>query len=441
MAAQKLFYDRVEAGRQLAAELLRYRDESPIVLGLPRGGVPVAKEVADALEAPLEICVVRKVGAPGWPELGMGAVAEGGEIYMSVQTVQQLGASEEEVRTAVATKLSEVEERCRRFRGGGPPPDVAGKTVLVVDYGVATGGTARAALRALRKRNPKRLVLAVPVGSADTLDSLRSEADDIVCLEPVEELHAVGLWYDDFRPVTDDDVLAILAAARAKGPASAPERGLTIDLSDAVLGGDLTLPPRALGLVLFAHGSGSSRKSPRNRSVAAALQRAGLGTLLFDLLTRQEEEEDAVDRHLRFDIELLARRLVAATDWVRQRRELRRLPLGYFGASTGAAAALFAAVERPDVRAVVSRGGRPDLAASVLARVRAPTLLIVGGADRDVLALNRAALRELGGPKRLEVVAGATHLFEEPGALEQVADLAAEWFVTHLAPATPEARA
>jgi len=171
------------------------------------------------------------------------------------------------------------------------------------------------------------------------------------------------------------------------------------------------------------------------------LQRARLATLLFDLLTADEERADAIDAHLRFDIDLLTRRLVVATDWVRSQRETRSLRIGYFGASTGAAAALIAAVERPDVvDAVVSRGGRPDLAERWLSRVRAPTLLIVGGDDRDVLALNRSALRQLRSPKQLEIVPHATHLFEEPGTLGRVADVAAEWFRRHLARARVEAR-
>jgi putative phosphoribosyl transferase len=187
-------------------------------------------------------------------------------------------------------------------------------------------------------------------------------------------------------------------------------------------------------VVLFAHGSGSSRHSPRNRWVAAALHRAGLATLLLDLLTAAEEERDRATAELRFDVGMLAGRLVAAVDWLLADAATARLPVGAFGASTGAGAALVAAVERPQaVAAVVSRGGRPDLAGAALARVRAPTLLVVGGRDPRVLDLNRAALAELPPSSRLEVVPGATHLFEEPGALDQVASLAAAWFTRHLA--------
>jgi putative phosphoribosyl transferase len=206
--------------------------------------------------------------------------------------------------------------------------------------------------------------------------------------------------------------------------------------ADAVLSGELVLPVAPPGLVVFAHGSGSSRHSPRNQQVAARLQAAGLGTLLFDLLTPAEELEDSLTARLRFDIPFITGRLQAATAWVRTQRPLSRLGLGYFGASTGVAAALVAAAELgKDVQAVVSRGGRPDLAGDALPRVHSPTLLIVGGADDFVLQLNREALTRLGGRKRLSVVAGASHLFEEPGALEQVAELAADWFTLHLHPA------
>ena len=220
------------------------------------------------------------------------------------------------------------------------------------------------------------------------------------------------------------------------------ERFARVPAGRATLEGDLCLPGAARGVVLFAHGSGSSRLSPRNQYVAHVLREGGVATLLIDLLTPEEEAIDARTAHLRFDIGLLAERLVGATDWLAQRPETRQLRVGYFGASTGGGAALAAAAERPElVGAVVSRGGRPDLAGPALPRVRAPTLLIVGGQDYPVIELNREALGQLRAERRLEIVPGATHLFEEPGALEEVARLARDWFQRHLAPAASPAPA
>jgi putative phosphoribosyl transferase len=207
---------------------------------------------------------------------------------------------------------------------------------------------------------------------------------------------------------------------------------VAIAADDVVLTGDLTVPEAPRGLVLFAHGSGSSRLSWRNRWVARELNEAGLATLLFDLLTADEERVDRQTRELRFDIPLLAHRLSRATGWVRRQPGIASLPIGYFGSSTGAAAALAASVEWPQVEAVVSRGGRPDLAGPFLQRVRAATLLVVGGDDYAVIGMNREALAELDCQAEIAIVPGATHLFEEPGALEQVATLAAEWFASHL---------
>jgi pimeloyl-ACP methyl ester carboxylesterase len=211
------------------------------------------------------------------------------------------------------------------------------------------------------------------------------------------------------------------------------DRELQISIDTEAIGASLALPEAASGLVLFAHGSGSSRFSPRNRHVAQVLNGAGLATLLLDLLTMREEQVDSVTREFRFNIELLARRLMVATRYCSELDETRMLPQGYFGASTGAAAALIAAAESTvAISAIVSRGGRPDLAERVLRVVQAPTLLIVGGNDRVVLDLNRRALELLPGTKALEVVPGASHLFEEPGALENVAQLAGDWFVRYL---------
>jgi pimeloyl-ACP methyl ester carboxylesterase len=216
---------------------------------------------------------------------------------------------------------------------------------------------------------------------------------------------------------------------------NAAQQRLRIPAAGVTLDADMVVPQPARGLVLFAHGSGSSRHSSRNRHVAGELQAAGLATVLADLLTPEEEQLDVRTGALRFDIELLSARVSALADWLVEQERLADLGVGLFGASTGAAAALVAAAARPaSVQAVVSRGGRPDLAGGRLGQVRQPTLLIVGGRDRTVLELNRGAMEELGGETRLEIVPGASHLFEEPGALEQVARLARDWFAGHLQP-------
>lgn len=216
------------------------------------------------------------------------------------------------------------------------------------------------------------------------------------------------------------------------------ERLVHVRAGIVTLTGNLVVPDGASGVVLFAHGSGSSRLSPRNRSVARRLSERGLATLLIDLLTPEEERVDIETAHLRFDIDLLADRLAGAKEWLTDQPDTRNLRIGYFGASTGAAAALVAAAVQPEsIGAVVSRGGRPDLAGNLLPRVQAPTLLIVGGEDRPVIEMNRDAFAQLTCKKRIEIVPGATHLFEEPGTLEAVARLAGDWLLAHLAPPKP----
>ncbi|MFC9617217.1 phosphoribosyltransferase family protein [Streptomyces sp. NPDC056938] len=422
------FTDRTDAGRRLAAAVQHLRDEEPVVLGLPRGGVPVAFEVARALGAPLDVIVVRKLGVPYQPELAFGAIGEGGVRVLNDDVVRHCGIEPDHIAAVERTERQELERRARRYRGGRPASAGEAHTVIVVDDGIATGATAAAACQVVRAQGAARVVLAVPVAPPDAVRRLSAVADDVVCLSVQPLFGSVGEWYSDFSQTTDEEVAACLARAVAD-PARVRPAPVTTDVEVEAAGvrlaGDLARPEGASGLVMFAHGSGSSRHSPRNRAVAEVLQEAGLGTLLFDLLTPAEE----ADRNNVFDIGTLAGRLAGATRWLRDRESA---PIGYFGASTGAAAALRAAADDPDIGAVVSRGGRPDLAGARLDDVRAPTLLIVGGADVMVLDLNRAAQAQLRCENRLEIVPGATHLFEEPGTLDRVADLARQWFTTHL---------
>ncbi|WP_285786181.1 phosphoribosyltransferase family protein [Microbispora sp. NBRC 16548] len=427
-----MFLDRHDAGVRLADEMRgRGGAEDVVVLGLPRGGVPVAYEVAQTLGAPLDVIVVRKLGVPYQPELGFGAVGEGGVVVVNRDVVRLANLSQAEMSAVEERERAEVERRARRFRGHRPPTDLTGRTVIVVDDGVATGGTARAACQVARARGASRVVLAVPVGARETVESLREDADEVICLDVPDRLYAIGFWYHDFSQTTDEQVVELLrrAASRHEVAAGSVLHGLAedvqVDAGPVRLPGRLVVPPKAAGVVVFVHGSGSSRHSPRNRYVATVLNHAGLGTLLFDLLTAQEE----IDRGNVFDIGLLAGRLVQVTGWVGRQSRLAGLPIGYFGASTGAAAALWAAAEPgSEIAAIVSRGGRPDLAEPRLGEVRAPTLLIVGGRDTVVLGLNRAAQERLRCESSLQVIPGATHLFEEPGALETVAHLACDWF-------------
>jgi putative phosphoribosyl transferase len=394
--------------------------------------------------------LVRKLGAPGNPEFAIGALAEGGVRVLSEPLVWALGLSGAELGELLADVEGELAERLRRYRGAEEPVDLTGRTAILVDDGLATGRSAQAAVRSLRRRGASSVILAVPVAAPESARALSAEADEVVCVEAPADFWAVGYWYEDFRATSDEEVAQLLAANRQgrgggtaarhadRAPAGAESSGLDLEgatrgvvipiAGELALRGELSVPPSARGIVVFAHGSGSSRFSPRNRAVARTLETAGFATLLFDLLTPIEEAE----RSNVFDIQLLASRLTAVSGWLAGCEQVAGLPLAYFGASTGGAAALSAAAALGErVSAVVSRGGRPDLALG-LDLVRAPVLLIVGAADREVLELNREARRQLHCPNELAIVPGAAHLFEEPGALERVANLAVEWFERHL---------
>jgi putative phosphoribosyl transferase len=432
-----VFRDRVDAGRQLAQRLSYLRDEDLVVLGLPRGGVPVAFAVAEALDAPLDVIVVCKLGVPFQPELAMGAIGEDGTLVLDTDVLAGARINDDELRAVERAAQVQLAGRVARYRKGLARVDLRGRTAVVVDDGMATGSTARAACQVAKNLGAATVVLAVPVASADVVRHF-TDADRVICVSCEPHLRAVGFHYRDFRPTTDDEVMSLLRTAGGRASdgqvAALPDcdRDVEISIGAISLQGHLHVPEPASGVVLFAHGSGSSRHSPRNRAVADFLFRAGLGTLLLDLLTPAEE----LDRRMVFDIELLADRLIGATEWLATQPETASCRVGYFGASTGAGAALWAAASAgSEIAAVVSRGGRPDLAEPCLPKVQAPTLLIVGGNDDSTLRLNRRAQTRLRCPCSLIVVQGAGHLFEEPGTLVEVANLARDWFIRYLLPA------
>ncbi len=431
------FMDRDDAGRQLAKRLESMVFSNPVIYALPRGGVPVAVEVARRLNAPLDLVLVRKIGAPSNPEVALGAVVEGTppQTVINEEIKRLSGADDTFLARAREEKLAELEHRRLRYMGDRPRIDPSGRTAIVVDDGLATGATMKAALIALKRQGAGMIVVALPVAPVDTLAEISELADTVVCLIPARHFRGVGAFFRDFHQLTDEETIGLLRQSWTRYDATSPVQPQAFnqrEVSIPPLGliGNLVVPKNPRGIILFAHGSGSSRHSPRNTFVAEKLNASGFATLLLDLLTPAEAE----DRRNVFDIPLLAERVVEASLWISSEADIAELPLGLFGASTGAGAALQAAAElQSRVAAVVSRGGRPDLAGPHLPRVVSPTLLIVGGDDHQVIDLNRQAHAALTCEKLLRIVPGASHLFEEPGTLEAAIDFARAWFEHYLA--------
>lgn len=439
-----MFHDRREAGRQLAVLLAPYiQKDNVFIVGLARGGVDTAKGVADALGLSFDVACPRKIGAPGRQELAIGAVTESGQSVWNNELIHQLGLDSAWLNSAAAQQATEAKRRLDRFRAGFPPRTWRGKTIVLVDDGLATGATMRAAILGARAEGAKTVIVAVPVSPIDTLAQIKKDCDVMLCLQAPKEFESVGQFYEHFDQVTDDQVIELLGRNTQRERMAYNEISTGIQemeiplksipkLPQRCILGVLTLPPEASQIILFVHGSGSSRRSPRNEAVAAELNKQGIATLLVDLLTEQEAQQDEISGALRFDIDMLASRVLESIHWLKTMPQTRSLAIGLYGASTGAAAALIAAAALgTSIFAVVSRGGRPDLAGAALTSVRSPTLLIVGEKDIEVLALNQEAYALLECPKNLTVIPGATHLFEEPGTLILAARAAIHWFTEY----------
>ena len=415
----KYFKNRIEAGNILADKLLSFQNLDPVVLALPRGAVPMAYEIAKKLHAPLDVVLVKKIGAPGHEEFAIGAIAEDEKPILNHQIISMYKFDPVEIENVVYKRISEIRARAKMYREKYPAVALKGRSVIVVDDGLATGATMSAAITWLRSQEVDKIIVAVPVSSWEAAEDIRSRVDEFISLIVPDNMMAVGRWYKEFSQVSDEEVLECLQ--KQKGNESDTDnKTVWIEDGAARLQGVLSIPAQAKGLVLFAHGGGSSHKSPRNLYVAKALNEAGFGTLLFDLLTVNE----SLNRKNVFDIDLMASRLLVATDWAKKVNP--DLPIGYFGSSTGAAAALKAAQDRLDIFSIISRGGRPDLALDSLPQVYAPTLLLVGQEDHPVIPLNELAKKHLKNSEMI-LIPHAGHLFEEAGTLEQVVEYAVSW--------------
>jgi putative phosphoribosyl transferase len=425
------FSDRAQAGRLLAGRLGHLRGQNAVVLAVPRGGVPVAVEVANALDAPLDIVVVRKLGLPFQPEVAAGAIGERGVRVLDHRVSHRSGVTGAELSAVEHEQRRELMRRLRRYRLS-PPIRLAGRTVIVVDDGVATGASARAACQVARARGADRVVFATPVCPPDAISLLRQDADEVVAVTTPPELDAVGRYYDDFRQISDAEVVRALTPPAASFPPdrrAVRQRSIEVPVGRVRLHGDLAVPPHPIAGVVFAHASAGAGHSSRTRHLAAELNRAGVATMLTGLLTPDEE----LDRAAVSDVNLLGHRLTAVTRWTRGEANHRLLPIGCFGTGHGAAAVLRSAADpRSDLCAVVSLSGRLDLAEPWLGRVRPPTLLVVGGSDEEGMALHERLVHRLRCERRLVVVHRTGERFEEPDALDTAARLTRDWFTGHL---------
>ncbi len=421
------FTDRSEAGRRLAERVRPHAVDDPLVLALPRGGVPVGAELARRLDAEFDVLVVRKIGLPGRPELGVGAIAEDGRVLFDDLALARMRVPRQALSGTVDAERAELDRRRRVYRGERPPPRIAGRDCVVVDDGVATGGTARAALRMVRQAGPAQLVLAVPVASREAIAMLGEEADAVVVLGVPDNFRAVGEWYRDFDLLSDGHVTAIMSEVGRSHSRPGTARGVRVRAGDVYLDGDLTLPAVLRGAAVLAFGE--ARGDPRWRAIASVLQRSGYATLMLDLLVGDERSSVGGGAAT----EVLGERLSSAVTWLRRATDAASEPVGVLGSGAAAPAALVTAARRPgDVAGVVVHGGRIDLAEPALPEVRAPVLVLLESRDSFVRELGEWARGRMGGPTDLKVMSGAEELLRGAKEWRRVAVETQDWFDRYL---------
>ena len=427
-----IFNDRIDAGQQLARAVEARGFEKPVVLGIPRGGVPVAAEVARAVDGQLAVVVARKLGAPGNPELAIGATTETGVAYINQAVAIAVGADKDYIEAERQRQVREAHHREEMFNSHRRPP-VQGRIVIIVDDGIATGATAIAAVRSIKADGAAHVVLAVPVGAPHTLEVMRREADEVICLYEPKDFWAVGQFYYNFQPVEDDDVLKTLREFEKVPDAVDPAREVTITRPGVRLAAVLRTPAGdgPFPLVIFVHGLGSSKESPRNVVIATHLVDAGIATLLFDLSGHGESSDDPAGGLAAYVADL-----EASFQWAEGQAEVQKDLIGVAGSSMGATVAAAADIDgRVRPRTMVLRA--PPLQAQDFRRINVPSLVLIGSHD----PLRRSVESGVEGcpTLTLSVVEGASHLFEEPGTLHVALDRTVEWFTSRFfAPAVPE---
>jgi putative phosphoribosyl transferase len=430
---QLLFHDRAQAGRALAARLGPLIPPPCVVAGIPRGGVVVALPVAERLHAPLTVAYARKLAAPLAPELAFGAMDEDGEAILDVATMRVFRLGPADLAEARETVRREIERRIALYQAPPLAAFLPGSVVVLVDDGLATGLTMRAALDYARRHGAREVTVAAPCASAEAAARFQREADRFVSLIVDPGFQAVGQYYAVFSQVSDQEVLAMLRRTRTPARPEPSDPGLRLQFKNtrgSSLTGHLSLPasPPPHPAVAFAHGLGSSKDSPRNRTIAEALRAAGFAAFLFDFTGHGESEGTPETSTLGQQVDDLG----AALDVLESLDDVDPARIAVVGASSGAAVALVRAATDPRVRALVLRSGNPEGAEAVLDRVRVPTLLVVGEHDAPILEANQALLARLSGPRRLYVVPGGDHLFQDPAALRRAGAAAVAWLREHL---------
>ena len=417
------FEDRYHAAILLADKLKNCGVVHPLVLAIPRGAMQMAEIIASqaqGLDGDLDVILVHKFASREHPEFALGSVTEDGDIYFNEDAKaagRLMGMDESDLFDAAHEEIEKLQAKRRLYTPHRASLGMKDRTVIIVDDGIATGATMSAAVKTAFAKGAHHVIAAAPLASRLAIANIQQLGAEVCSYTIAEGYFTVSQYYDDFSQVSD----ALVADTLARH-----ELEVIIRDHGVSLHGFLNIPPYCQGLVVFVHGGGSGKESPRNQFVANILQRAGIGTLLVDLLSRDDQTRS--DKEI--DIAFLSKRVDTVVRWLLKNPKTSHLPIGLFGASSGAASALRASIElEDDVKAIVLRGGRPDLAWESLSQVTAPTLIIVGGDDEPVLAINHEAFSQLNCECEFVEIPGATHLFDEPGALAEVAKRTREWFL------------